>query len=141
MRNYATDDSYSGSHCDTLYVVKAATITNKVTIDDTEVDGVYDAKCVGGEGHTHELLVPKYFYMALLHYNKATDTYRAVGFWTNHTSETGSGILLGDCAISIKELEKRTGIDFFCNLPDDVEATVESEEPNMSFWKLTKTTP
>ena len=141
VRNYATDDSYSGSHCDTLYVVKAATITNKVTIDDTEVDGVYAERCVGGEGHTHELLVPKYFYMALLHYNKATDTYRAVGFWTNHTSETGSGILLGDCAISIKELEKRTGIDFFCNLPDDVETTVESEEPDMSFWKLTKTTP
>ena len=28
-------------------------------------------------------------------------------------------------AISIDELEKRTGIDFFCNLPDDIELQVE----------------
>ena len=27
---------------------------------------------------------------------------------------------------AIKELEKRTGIDFFCNLPDEIEKNVES---------------
>jgi len=36
------------------------------------------------------------------------------------------------------ELEKRTGIDFFCNLPDDVEKTVEAET-DLDFWKLTVT--
>ena len=32
----------------------------------------------------------------------------------------------GDYAISIDELEERTGIDFFCNLPDDIENVVEA---------------
>ncbi len=44
----------------------------------------------------------------------------------------------GDYVISIDELEKRTGIDFFCNLPDDVEKTVEAET-DLNFWKLTTT--
>ena len=138
VRNYATNDTYSGSHCDTLYVVKAATISDKVTINGEQQDGIYpDIKC----GTLNKLIVPKYFYMALLHYNKATDTYRAVAFWTEHLSTLDSNKNLGDYAISIEELENRTGIDFFCNLPDDIETTVESEEPDMSFWKLTKTTP
>ncbi|MDY6229959.1 MAG: endonuclease, partial [Prevotella sp.] len=38
-------------------------------------------------------------------------------------------------AISIKELEERTGIDFFCNLPDDIEVEVE-KEVNVKDWGL-----
>lgn len=135
VRNYATDDAKTGAHCDTLYVVKAATITDKVTIGDDEVDGVY----MNGSNYVlcnDRLLVPRYFYMALLHYNKTTDTYHAVAFWTEHLSTTQPVTYLGDYAISIDELERRTGIDFFCNLPDviekDVEATVDLE-----FWNLT----
>ena len=30
-------------------------------------------------------------------------------------------------AVSIDDLEEKTGIDFFCNLPDDLENTVESD--------------
>ena len=44
VRNIATDDSKTNAHCDTLYIVKAATITDKVTINDVEVDGIYDRK-------------------------------------------------------------------------------------------------
>lgn len=140
VRNYATNDSYSNAHCDTLYIVKAATITDKVTIDDAEVDGIYAERCVGGDGHANELIVPKYFYMALLHYNKATDTYHAIAFWTEHKKEADKNKNFGDYAYSIDELEKRTGIDFFCNLPDEVEKVVE-KEVDLDFWKLTTTTP
>ena len=140
VRNYATNDSYSNAHCDTLYIVKAATITDKVTINDTEVDGIYADRCVGGDGHANELIVPKYFYMALLHYNKATDTYHAIAFWTLHEKAADKNKNFGDYAISIDELEKRTGIDFFCNLPDEVEKVVE-KEVDLDFWKLTTTTP
>ena len=140
VRNYATNDSYSNAHCDTLYIVKAATITDKVTIDDAEVDGIYAERCVGGDGHANELIVPKYFYMALLHYNKATDTYHAIAFWTLHEKAADKNKNFGDYAISIDELEKRTGIDFFCNLPDEVEKVVE-KEVDLDFWKLTTTTP
>jgi endonuclease G len=133
VRDFATDDSYTGAHCDTLYVVKAATITDKVTIDDAQVDGIYADKCNGN------LIVPKYFYMALLHYNKDTDSYQALALWTDHIGTTQPVANLGDYAISIEELEKRTGIDFFCNLPDDIETEVE-KTLDLNFWHLTKST-
>ncbi len=133
VREYATNEDRTGAHCDTLYVVKAATITDSVVIDSIKVEGVYPEKCKG------KLLVPKYFYMALLHYNKATDNYQAICFWTLHQKTNEPNPNLGDYAISVDELERRTGIDFFCNLPDDIEDKVEATEPDMDFWKLTKT--
>lgn len=138
VRSFSTDDSKTDAHCDTLYIVKAATITDKVTINDVEEDGIYAERCVGGEGHTHELIVPQYFYMALLHYNKATDTYHAIAFWTVHKDENDTNKNYGDYAISIDELEKRTGIDFFCNLPDVVEKEVEAEV-DLNFWNIQQT--
>ena len=135
VRDYATNDDYTALHCDTMYIVKAATITDKITINDEEVDGIYAERCIGNANHTHELIVPKYFYMALLHYNKETDTYHAIAFWTEHIDETQSVKNLADYTISIHELERRTGIDFFCNLPDVIEDDVEAEEPDLEFWK------
>ena len=132
VRDYATDDSKTQGHCDTLYLVKAATITDKVTINDAQVDGIYAEKCNG------KLIVPKYFYMALLHYNKATDTYHALAFWTEHTNVGDKNKNYGDYVITIDELEKRTGIDFFCNPPDEIENYVESKF-SLGFWKLTTT--
>ena len=35
----------------------------------------------------------------------------------------------------IAELEKRTGIDFFCNLPDDIEKQVESTLDS-HYWEV-----
>ena len=106
--------------CDTLYVVKAATIRS---------DQLYPQKC------NNRLPVPKYFYMALLHYNKATDTYQAMGFWTEHIDANQQSKNLGQYAISIDELERRTGIDFFCNLPDAIENDVEAKL-DLEFWHL-----
>jgi len=97
-------------NCDTLYVVKAATIRS---------DQVYAEKCNG------QLPVPKYFYMAILQYDKASDTYQAMGLWTEHTNVSVSKADFKDYAISIDDLEQRTGIDFFCNLPDDIEEQAE----------------
>ena len=135
VRNYATDDNYSLAHCDTLYIVKAATISDKVTIGEEQVDGVYtDIKC----GNVNQLLVPKYFYIALLHYNKGTDTYHAIAFWTAHENISDRNKNYGDYAITIDELQQRTGIDFFCNLPDNIENDVETQI-DLDFWKLTTT--
>lgn len=142
VRNFATNDNYTQSHCDTMYIVKAATITDKVTINGQEEDGIYtDIKCgFDFKGAVHQLLVPKYFYMAVLHYNKATNTFKAIAFWTLHEDASVTNKNYGDYAISIDELEKRTGIDFFCNMPDEIEHAVEAE-CDLDFWKLTKTTP
>ena len=143
VRDYATNDDYTALHCDTMYVVKAATISDKVNFGGEEFDGIYhEIRCVGNENHTHELLVPRYFYMALLHYNKETDAYHAIAFWTEHIDGNQSVKNLADYAISIDELEKRTGIDFFCNLLDEIEVVVEAQEPDLEFWKkITRSSP
>lgn len=89
---------------DTLYVVKAATIDKNNIMT-----------------RTHSgLIVPRYFYMALLGYTKSSNSYQAIGIWSPHAGGSTTEY------ISIKELEKRTGIDFFCNLPDIVEQKVEA---------------
>ena len=135
------------STCDTLYVVKAATIDN-ITLNGTTESGYYsttyngttysDLKCNG------KLIVPKYFYMALLAYNKSANKYYAMGIWTKHYNGGTNGadskthnwpIINKESAeyITIDELEKRTGIDFFCNLPDDIEDEVEATL-DTSYW-------
>ena len=105
--------------CDTLYVVKAATITP---------DKVYDFKL------NDKLLMPKYFYMALLQYDKDTDKYEAMALWTVHEDKSISKADFRKYAITIDELEERTGIDFFCNLPDDIEDKVE-RKLDLSKWE------
>lgn len=97
------------SYRDTLYIVKAATIDN----DDQILMRT-----------STELIVPKYFYMAVLAVKNGQ--YKAIGLWTEHRNVTDSNKNYATYAISIDELERRTGIDFFCNLPDDVEEQVES---------------
>ncbi len=105
--------------CDTLYVVKAGTIRS---------DQILSVKCNG------KLIVPKYFYMALLAYDKSTDTYQAIGLWTEHKNANESFSQLANYAKTINQLEELTGIDFFCNLPDDIEEEVEKQY-NLNYWK------
>ncbi len=110
---------------DTLYVVKAGTIEN-VTINGSTKSGIKSVKC------NNRLIVPEYFYMALMGYKKSTNTYTAVGIWTYHYNDSGDK--QDEVYMSIDELETRTGIDFFCNLPDEVEETVEASYDS-SKWQ------
>ena len=113
------------ANCDTLYIVKAATISDKVTLNNQQVDGLFNTLC------NNRLIVPKYFYMALMAYDKDNDKYEAVGIWTYHCSSASDK--QNAEYITIDELEKRTGIDFFCNLRDDIEDNVESKL-NINYW-------
>lgn len=70
-------------------------------------------------------IVPKFFFTALLH--KKGDAYKALGFWVEHLNEDHSKDKLGDYVVNIDKLEELTGIDFFCNLPDDIESEVEGK--------------
>lgn len=96
------------SATDTIFVCKGGTIDSETNII-TRING--------------KLIVPKYFYMAIL--RKSSFGYAGMAFWSEQKNEWRTNETLGKHAISIAELEKRTGIDFFCNLPDDVEAQVE----------------
>lgn len=75
--------------------------------------------------------MPKYFFVAFLEkkYNKDTDSfkYNAFGYWFLHENKTfEKNDNLGNYVVNIKTLEDKTGIDFFCNLPDEIEKEVEN---------------
>ncbi len=105
---------------DTLYVCKGGTIDNEEQI----------LKRIEGKQ-----IVPKYYYMAMLMKNAMG--YRAIAFWALHENVDRSGDNLANYVISIDELEAKTGIDFFCNLPDDIENRVEANVA-LSSWGLRK---
>ncbi|MGI6233605.1 MAG: DNA/RNA non-specific endonuclease [Prevotella sp.] len=112
---------------DTLYVVKAATIDNEDQIyTDIEVQAIDSASNFPG-------IVPRYFYMALMGYNKQTDSYTAIAYWTEHTNTSINTTDFSSYTITIDELEEKTGIDFFCNLPDEIEEQVEATV-ELSNW-------
>ena len=102
---------------DTLYVVKGGTIDQ----------GNYS----WAQGRGQRLPVPDYFFMALL--RKRNDIslnggYAAIGFYMEHKENTSSvnDTNFEKYAVSIDRLEELTQIDFFCNLPDNIERAVES---------------
>ena len=136
LYNFNAGDNYTGvwvhmedqvrswvSKCDTLYVVKGGTIDRE--------DQILMRIKPNVEGG---LIVPKYFFMALL--AKSGNTFKALGFWAQHNDVVLPSIDLKDYVVSIDELEELTGIDFFCNLPDPVEKTLEglSRESICSAW-------
>ena len=103
---------------DTIFVCKGGTIDDEKNII-KRIDG--------------KVIVPKYFYMAIL--RKTQFGYAAMAFWSNQTNEYRTNETLLSHAISIDELEKLTSIDFFCNLPDDIEEKVEKTF-NRDSWGL-----
>lgn len=105
---------------DTLYVCKGGTIDSEDNI----------LQRIQGK-----LIVPKYFFMALL--MKNSQGYKAMAFWAENEDVNRSGDNLAKYAITIDELEQKTGIDFFCNLPDDIENEVEAKLA-LASWGLSE---
>ena len=95
---------------DTLYVVKGGTIDKEDQIR-------------GYISNDLSKPIPKYYYMALLF--KKGDSFKAIAFWMEHT-DTPKSTKLVDYALSIDELEEKTGIDFFPNLNDNLENALEA---------------
>lgn len=123
IRTWAKHSTYTNGRStpDTLYVVKGGTIDgeNKILM---RIKG--------------SLIVPRYFFMAVL--CKNTMGYKAIGFWMEHTQNGSPELSIADVAVNIDELEERTGIDFFCNLPDATEEAVESlpRQQVLKAWGL-----
>jgi len=102
---------------DTLYVAKGGTI-----------DHTSDILEYVRKGTDLQLLVPKYFFMAILCKNKSQTNggYKAIGFYMKHSEDYADPNNLKPYMMSIDRLEELTGIDFFCNLPDAIENQVEA---------------
>lgn len=106
---------------DTIYVCKGGTIDDEKNI----------IKRINGK-----LIVPKYFFTAVLRkfYVNGRYEYLAVGYWCDQTNEYRTDEKIKNHCMSIEKLQQLTGIDFFCNLPDDIEKRVEGSF-NASQWK------
>ena len=104
VRNWGRNNNFR----DTLFVVKGGTIRDDQIIE-----------YIGGKDPSSptKVAVPKYYFMALLckKYDGGQNTYKAIGFWVEH-KRYGTTPSLRTWAVSIDELEEKTGIDFFCNL-------------------------
>ncbi|MBO7193467.1 MAG: DNA/RNA non-specific endonuclease [Bacteroidaceae bacterium] len=95
--------------CDTLYIVKGGTIR----------EGEY--RTVGSCP-----TVPNYYFMALLCLKN--NSYTAIGLLFKHINGYSQTEV---CSIDF--LERFTGIDFFCNVPDKVENSFERQY-NIGSW-------
>lgn len=73
--------------------------------------------------------VPTYFYKTILYYNPPKQA-KAIAFIMKNEGSTKPFSFF---AVSVDELEKRTNIDFFYQLPDDVENMVEAKS-DFKIW-------
>lgn len=103
---------------DTLYVVKGG------TIEEGMIKGYIK----------NEIAIPKYFFMAVLF--RSGDNYKAIGFYMPHENLKDDPDKKDPkkYLMSIDALEQETGIDFFHNLPDNIENTVEATY-NVNDWQ------
>ena len=88
-----------------------------------------------------KITVPSHYYKAVLRYSKSTTLgfagYMGCAILLEHR-DYGNGSNFKEYAISIDELEKKTGIDFYPNLSKligmEAAAKVESEDPKTINW-------
>lgn len=113
---------------DTMYVCKGG------TIDKSEQILGYTKNSYT----KNSFIVPKYFFAAVMIKNKSG--HKAIGFWFEH-KDYPSTEKLSAHIVNIAKLEELTGIDFFCNLPDDEERLIENVNITPSYlqtvWKIT----
>ncbi len=74
--------------------------------------------------------MPKYFYKILLDYTQPE--IKAIAFLVPHKE---SNKPLYDFIVSIDDIEHKTGIDFFPELPDTIETKLESST-NYKNWSF-----
>lgn len=115
--------SFTQTAYDTMYVCKGGTIDKSEQI----------------LGYTkNRFIVPKYFFAAVMIKNKSG--HKAIGFWFEHKVYPSTEKLSAHI-VNIAKLEELTGIDFFCNLPDDEERLIENVNITPSYlqtvWKIT----
>ena len=112
---------------DTLYVVTGCVLGSNPSI-------IRDRK-----GKT--IAVPVAYYKALLFYSRKSSLakyshYSGCGVYMEHSSKLAGSPK--DYTMTIKELEQKTGIDFFANLPSivgkDVAEKIETQAPDWLPW-------
>lgn len=116
---------------DTLYVVTGCVIDYK--------DGETVKYAVDNYGK--KVTVPTAYYKVVLRYMKNSTVgysgYSACAVWLDHKVYSTKNID-SKYSMSVKDLEKKVGMDFFVNLPavvgEEMAAKIESEDPSKVSW-------
>ena len=102
---------------DTLYVVTGVAFR--------KAGGSETIKYIQPKYDTKQCPVPNYFYKVIMKVKRSGSTVTsasAVGFWFEHKTYSGE---YENYAVSVDQIEQWTGMDFFVNLPDNLEVTAE----------------
>ena len=129
---------------DKLYVTKGGTVNDQL-VNFTGTQNAADGRKpqTDANGLTrHGLACPRYYFMAIL--AQKGEDYQSIGFLVEHRDDYGYDndhqapvSVTPSHALSIDELEEETGLDFFCNVPDEVEnATEATYEENAWEWSI-----
>ena len=111
MRSWAIDNS-------AIYIVTGPILTSGLPT-------------IGG----NRVSIPNYYYKVILDYTQPE--IHAIGFILPNTSSSEA---LSNFAVSIDQVESKTGIDFFPALPDDQETKLEKEVCQSCWhWQTSKT--
>ncbi|MFA6812476.1 MAG: DNA/RNA non-specific endonuclease [Bacteroidaceae bacterium] len=110
---------------DTIYVVTGAVLQT--------VGGNEKVTYVTNSNDGKKLPVPNYYYKVLLKRDivNGKSTYYAIGFWFKHEAMSGEPEVTD--LRSVDWIEEKTGLDFFKNLDDATEKTVEASY-DLSNW-------
>lgn len=107
-------------NCDTLYVCTGCDIRNPIGYTGNK-SGVF-------------VVIPSAYYKALLRRDK--NNWSAVGYYLPHSADI-AGEDFQKYSMSIEALERKTGVDFFANLPaflgKDKAAAIEKADPNTTL--------
>jgi endonuclease G len=114
--------------CDTLYIVKGGSI----------ISGAPGTEIVEVLYNINRTVVPRYYYMALV--QRRGDTFDGIAFWLRQEKGMERRAIARTDVITIRELEQKTGINFFHNLKyalpanPNLEEQVETSQPNWAWW-------
>ena len=102
---------------DTLYVVSGCTVagSDKYVLDS-------DSK---------KVTVPTGYYKAVLRLSKGS--YSGLGIYFDNEPNFATSIQK-NMVMSLDDLEKKVGVDFFVNLPADTQKSVEAQNPSDESW-------
>ena len=110
---------------DTVYVVTGVAFK--------KVRGSESVKYIKPQHDTKQCPVPNYFYKVVMKVKRSSGQVTSastVGFWFEHKTYSDS---YTNYAVSVDQIEEWTGMDFFVNLPDNVETAAET---NISWTKF-----
>lgn len=118
------------SKTDTLYVATGPLFYRK------DVAGQETVTWITPKGDPNKKCpVPNYYWKVLLKVKREPDGSIngacTIGFWMEHKQYNNSTYV--NYAMSVNEIEARTGLDLFVNLPNDIEETVESNSSWQTF--------